>query len=102
AGRGVGLYEIGAGLGGDQRVALLAGQGGGPLASSGDRDRRWAVGPVEQPGMVEPEMLALIMRELSGEEPLDDVDRLRQALVPLADAGPAPADDVLVEPLARA
>ena len=51
--------------------------------------------------MIEAKILAAIIGELARQEVLDDVDRFRQPLLALAPAGPAGADDVLVESLAR-
>jgi hypothetical protein len=52
--------------------------------------------------MIEIEPAVAVVRELAREQALDDVERFRQALVALAAAGPALADDVLVQPLAGA
>ncbi len=47
-------------------------------------------------------MASPIIREGAGQQALDDVDRFRQTLVALAAAGPAGADDVLVQAFAGA
>ena len=43
--------------------------------------------------------MSSVVRQSAGQQALDDVDRFRQALVTLASAGPACADDVFVQPL---
>src|SRR5690242_3870927 len=45
-------------------------------------------------------MFTAVVPQLAGEQALDDVDRLREALLPRADAWPTGADDVLVQALA--
>jgi hypothetical protein len=61
-----------------------------------------ASGPIEQASVVELKVMAAIGRHRARQQPLDDVDRLRQALMALDPARPAEADDVLVQAFAGA
>ena len=58
------------------------------------------IGAVVKLGVVEREVLATVVLDAPIEQPADDVVRLGKALVPLADSGPALANDVLVQPFA--
>lgn len=65
-------------------------------------DGRFFGGQVIELRIVELEVLAAIVVELSFQQALDDVDRFREAHVPLDDPRPSKTDDVLIEPFTRA
>ena len=94
--------QLGIGLGRDQPLRLAAGQARGLGSAGGADERRGAVGAVEQFRIVEVEILAAVVGQGTVQQAADDVVGLGQPLVPLADAGPAFADDMLVEPFAGA
>lgn len=102
AGACVRLNEVGSRLGHDQRIPLSSSEARGLGTAGGDRHRRLAVGPVEQAGMIEPQVLSPVVGEGACKQALNNVDGFRQALVTLAPPGPAGADDVLVQALSGA
>src|SRR5712672_2464743 len=73
----------------------LAPRESGGLRSACCADNRGgAIGAVVQLRIVEHEVLATVILDAALEQPADDVIGLRKALVPLADARPALANDV--------
>src|SRR5690242_17683888 len=100
AGRAKSFNEIGLRYGRDHPVGLAPREAGG-LRSAGCADNRGgAFGAVVQLRVVEHEVLPTEVRDAPVEQPADDVVGLGKALVPLADAGPALANDMLVQPFA--
>ena len=81
---------------------LAAGEARGLGSAGGADERRGAVGAVEQLRVVEVEILAAVVGQGPVQQAADDVVGLGQPLVPLAETGPAFADDMLVEPFAGA
>src|SRR3954468_12095025 len=102
AGRAKSFNEIGLRYSRDHPISLAPRESGG-LRSAGCADNRGgAMGAVVQLRIVEHEVLATVIVDAALEQPADDVIGLRKALVPLADARPALANDVLVQPFTGA
>src|SRR5580704_9491058 len=100
AGRAKSFNEIGFRYSRDDPVGLSPREAGG-LRSAGCADNRGgAFGAVVQLGVVEHEVLATVVLDAPIEQPANDVVGFGKALVPLADARPALANDVLVQPFA--
>jgi len=87
-GRDRGVWRIGATV----RVSLSPGEARG-LRTAGCDGHGWlAAGAVEQPGMIELQVVSAVVGQGAGQQTLDDVHCLRQPFMTLAPAGPAGAD----------
>src|SRR5438105_2580539 len=102
AGRAKSFNEIGLRYGRDHPVGLAPREAGGFQSPSCADNRRRAIGAVVQLRILEREVLAAVVLHAPFEQPADDVIGLGKTLMPLADAGPALANDVLVQPFAGA
>ncbi len=94
--------ELLLGLDGDEVVGQRRERLQALLAAQRDGDVDAVLGHVPQPGRVDVEVLAAVGDEVAGHQLPDDLDGLAQHVLPGRDAGPALADDVLVEVLAAA
>ncbi|EGJ79152.1 putative oxidoreductase [Streptomyces sp. Tu6071] len=90
------------GLGGDDEVGEAAGEGAGAGSGDGDADRRGGLGQVPQLGVLDAEVLPVVVDGLAVEQGADDADGLLQHLDADPRGRPAAPDDVLVEVLAGA
>jgi hypothetical protein len=89
-------------FGRDQRLTFSARESRRFDAAGRDGYGRLALGSIEQAGMIELEVTALVTGQAAREQALDDIERFRQALATLRSAGPTGPDDVLVQAFARA
>ena len=101
AGRLEQLVDLGLGLGGEQPVAELGGQRGRRLPAARDRDQGQRLRQVEDAGVLQLQVAAVVGLVAALPEQPDDLQRLAEHRVADLDRGEAGADDVLVEPLAR-
>ncbi|MCO5553511.1 hypothetical protein L7F22_007033 [Adiantum nelumboides] len=102
AGRGVGVDEVGAGLGGEQTIAQLTGDPGRLRPARGDDDVRQRLRQVEHLRVLDREVLAAVGPVPAGPQQPDDLQCLAEHLVPDADDRPRMPGDVLGEPLTGA
>src|SRR3954451_20424976 len=102
AGRAKSFNEIGLRCGRDHSVGLAPRETGGLRSAGCANNRGSAIGAVVQLRVLEHEVRATVVFHAALEQPADDVVGLGKPLVPLADAGPALANDVLVQPFAGA
>src|SRR5581483_10319960 len=96
------LPELGIGLHRDHHVGMPTGETARVASRHRDAEIGSAFGDVPEPGRLHVEVPARVGNVLARPERADDLDRLLQHLVAGARERPHPADDVLVEVLARA
>jgi hypothetical protein len=83
AGRDERFNQVGPRLGRDQRISVLLREVRSLDATSGHCHGRLGVRSIEQSRMIQPEVFAPVVDQIAPQQPLDDVDRFREALVPL-------------------
>jgi hypothetical protein len=93
-----GFDEVGPRLRRDQGIPARPARRAASTPAAGYR--RLGIRSVKHTGMVEPEVASPVVCQRSRKQALDGVDCFRQPLVTLAPAGPAGANDVLVQVLA--
>src|SRR5262249_47767742 len=101
-GRAKSFNEIGLWYGPNHPVTFARREAGGLWSASCADNRGGAIGAVVQFRVVEREVLATVVCDAPFKQPADNVVGLGKPFVPLAHAGPALANDVLVQPLASA
>jgi len=94
--------ELGPGLDGDYGIGVPSRQAAAGRARYRDADRRGGIRQVRDPGGFDVEMLAPVGHVAARPQRPDDLDGLAEHFVSHSGQRPLPADDVLVEILARA